>query len=96
MTSTKIQKFCGALGWSSLEVMIRDLRTILSPEPRKDLVELMTLRHMNSKTAEILVSSGFSTVNQLAAASIEKIAQCLLLNHSFEFQVLLVDNLLEM
>lgn len=87
ITSTKVQRFCAELGWSSLEVIIKSIREQhINVQENKGLRDLLRIPNLKRQVAQILFESDISTVKKLAESSVETVAQCFLLSLSFEFE----------
>ena len=85
---SQIQRFCGEIGWTSLEAMIRTCREIdLSTTNDVDLENLLKVPGMTVKIAQILHESGITDFKKLASTSPDVVAQNLLLSVSYERKI---------
>lgn len=87
LLSSKLKRFCGEVGWISLERMIADLKPNLETMVPLELKDLIQLPTMNMKAARVLYDSGIQNVANLADSQAKDVANRLLLGLAFESTV---------
>lgn len=100
MMISKVIRFCGEIGWSSMERMFTDFKPQLllvsadqscsssSSSASEELQSLMGVPMMSSKMARVLHQASVKDRDSFLAASAESLAQLLQLSIGFELQVI--------
>jgi replicative superfamily II helicase len=87
MMASKVQKFCGEIGWSSLEKMISDFKKNFDNDVSMQVQQLLSIPSMTKKVAQLLHDNNFGSIQEFIKASPEYIAQIFKLSIGFEAQV---------
>jgi len=75
--ANQVLVFCARMGFESLAVLIANLCDRLTHGVKAELIPLMQLLNVKTQRARLLFQAGFQTIESIATASVDKLAQAL-------------------
>ena len=75
--ASMVASFCNKLGWNNIELLLNHLQSRLEFGVQQELLDLMRLPCLNSKTARLLYDASLDTVKQIAHSPLERISKAI-------------------